>query len=94
MVLAESVRLISQGQGLGCERRGRECVHVGDNRPFSTPLSVPLAHSWHTAGHPAKLSQLLIPPAPAPPGPPYRMPDMQGKGIRGEEGLRQKKKKH
>lgn len=73
MVLAESVCLISQGRGLGCERRERESVHVGDNRPFSTPLSVPLAHSWHTAGHPTKLSQPLIPllhpPAAAPPSP-------------------------
>lgn len=72
-----------------------ECVRVGDNRPFSTPLSITLAHSWHTAGHPTKLSQplfpLLHPASLAPPNPPYRMPDMQGKGIPGKRVKTEKK---
>ncbi|CAB1433542.1 unnamed protein product [Pleuronectes platessa] len=66
-----------------------ECVRVGDNRPFSTPLSVRLAHSWHTAGPPTKLSPLLSPPFCNPPSffhehpsnTPHRMSDMQAKGI-------------
>lgn len=66
----------------GCERK-RERVHVGDNRPFSTPLSVLLACSWHTAGHPTKevpappLCTLLLHHPLA-----YRMPDTHGKEIR------------
>lgn len=99
MVSAKSVGLISQGQGLGCERREGECVHVGDNRPFSTPLSVPLAHSWDTAGLPTKLSQPLICllrtsfSSATQHTPTYRMPDMQGKGIRGKRVKTAKKKK-
>lgn len=61
----------------------RECVHVGDNGPFSTPLIVLLAHSWHTAGHPSQLPQPLsshsAPSTSNTTLPPYRMPDMHGK---------------
>lgn len=76
-------------------------MHVGDNRPFSTPLSVPLAHSWHTAGHPTKLSQPLIPllhrPPPPPPAlshsPPTECQTRRVREYEGKEALRQKKKK-
>lgn len=72
----------------------RECVRVGDNRPFSTPLSVLLARSWHTAGHPTKLSQPLFPLLLPPPAlPPYRMPDTQGKGIQGKRVKTEEEKK-
>lgn len=90
MVLAEYVRLISQGRVSGCERRERVCGHVGDNRPFSTPLSALLAHSWHTAGHPSKLSFMFFPTLHSgTTQPPYRLQNMYGKG-----GYEKKKQKN
>lgn len=90
MVLAEYVGLISQGRVSGCERRERVCGHVGDNRPFSTPLSALLAHSWHTAGHPSKLSFMFFSP-PCTQAPPSLLTDRRN--MYGEGGLGERKEK-
>lgn len=71
MVLAESVCLISQGQGLGCERRERS-VCMWEIIGLSPRHS---SFCWHTAGTqlaiqvicPSPLLLILHPPTPTPP---------------------------
>lgn len=100
MVLAESVRLISQGQGLGLWK-ARESVCMWELIGLSPRHS---AFCWHTAGTqlairvncPSPFFSPSPPSSSSPTQPPYRMPNMHGKGSGvggGGVELEQKKSK-